>query len=123
MALEPGGAGGLDALASSWRGGDDLARRGLGALWRCPCGPPCVAVLSAMPSGALGALKRGAGLTLKMKTRVNARLPVAPRGATCWYGSTHASYGVSFSSTNNMNSLNWLADTNWIHELRHELRP
>ena len=60
VALEPGGAGGLGALASSWRGGDDLARRGLGALWRCPCGPPCVAVLSAMPSGALGALKRGA---------------------------------------------------------------
>jgi hypothetical protein len=60
VALEPGVAGGLGALASSWRGGDDLARRGLGALWRCPCGPPCVAVLSAMPSGALGALKRGA---------------------------------------------------------------
>ena len=49
---------------------------------------------------ALGAagLKRGAGLALKMKTRVDARLPVAPRGATCWYGSTHASYGVSFST-------------------------
>ena len=94
----PGGAGGLGALASSWRGGDDLARRGLDALWRCPCGPPCVAVLSAMPSGALGALKRGAGLTLKMMTRVDARLLVAPRGATCWYGSTHASYGVSFST-------------------------
>ena len=54
---------------------------------------------------ALGAagLKRGAGLTLKMMTRVNARLPVAPRGATCWYGSTHASYGVRFSSTNHLN--------------------
>ena len=52
--------------------------------------------------GAVG-LKRGAGLTLKMKTRVDARLPVAPRGATCWYGSTHASYGVRFSSTNHLN--------------------
>ena len=57
---------------------------------------------------ALGAagLKRGAGLTLKMKTRVGARLLAAPRGATCWYGSTHASYGVSFSSTNHMNWMN-----------------
>ena len=83
--------------------------------WR-PRGPsPCVAVLLArclrclsllarrgsawhvawrvQALGAAG-LKRGAGLTLKMKTRVNARLPVAPRGATCWYGSKHASYCV-----------------------------
>ena len=66
-----------------------LARRGSAwhAAWR-------VSAVQAL--GAAG-LKRGAGLTLKMKTRVNARLPVAPRGATCWYGSTHASYGVRFS--------------------------
>jgi len=67
-----------------------LARRG--AAWLVACGVSAVQAL-----GAAG-LKRGAGLTLKMKTRVNARLPVAPRGATCWYGSTHASYGVSFST-------------------------
>ena len=48
----------------------------------------------------LGGPKKSAGLTPKMKTRVDARLLVAPRGATCWYGSTHASYGVRFSSTN-----------------------
>ena len=54
-------------------------------------------------------LRRGAGLTLKMKTRVGARLLVAPRGATCWYGSTHASYGVRFSSTNHQNSPDELA--------------
>ena len=71
-----------------------LARRGLAwhVAWR-------VSAVQAL--GAAG-LKRGAGLTLKMKTRVNARLPVAPRGATCWYGSTHASYGVPFSSTNHI---------------------
>ena len=46
----------------------------------------------------LGGPKKSAGLTPKMKTRVDARLLVAPRGATCWYGSTHASYGVSFST-------------------------
>ena len=67
-----------------------LARRGLAChvAWR-------VSAVQAL--GAAG-LKRGAGLTLKMKTRVDARLLVAPRGATCWYGSTHASYGVSFST-------------------------
>ena len=32
VALEPGGAGGLGALATSWRGGDDLGRPGHGAL-------------------------------------------------------------------------------------------
>ena len=70
-----------------------LARRGLAwhVAWRVQA------------LGAAG-LKRGAGLTLKMKTRVDARLLVAPRGATCWYGSTHASYGVSFSSTNRIRS-------------------
>ena len=52
----------------------------------------------------LGGPKKSAGLTPKMKTRVDARLLVAPRGATCWYGSTHASYGVRFSSTNHLNS-------------------
>ena len=74
-----------------------LARRGLAwhVAWRVQA------------LGAAG-LKRGAGLTLKMKTRVDARLPVAPRGATCWYGSTHASYGVRFSSTNHMNCMNSL---------------
>ena len=108
--------------------------RAVARWWPCPRGPsPCVAVrrrvlgafLLAVPPvlvargaawrvawrvQALGAagLKRGAGLTLKMKTRVNARLPVAPRGATCWYGSTHASYGVRFSSTNHLNFMNLL---------------
>ena len=77
-----------------------LARRGLAwhVAWR-------VSAVQAL--GAAG-LKRGAGLTLKMKTRVDARLLVAPRGATCWYGSTHASYGVRFSSTNHMNWMNSL---------------
>ena len=72
-----------------------LARRGSAwhVAWR-------VSAVQAL--GAAG-LKRGAGLTLKMKTRVDARLLVAPRGATCWYGSTHASYGVRFSSTNHLN--------------------
>ena len=101
------GAGGLALEAWRWR----------------PRGPsPCVAVLlarclrclsllarrgsawhvawrvSAVQALGAAGLKRGAGLTLKMKTRVNARLPVAPRGAACWYGSTHASYGVRFST-------------------------
>ena len=83
------------ALGAAWRG---VARRGSAwhVAWR-------VSAVQAL--GAAG-LKRGAGLTLKMKTRVDARLLVAPRGATCWYGSTHASYGVRFSSTNHMNWMN-----------------
>ena len=75
-----------------------LARRG--AAWRV-----------AWRVQALGAagLKRGAGLTLKMKTRVDARMLVAPRGAACWYGSTHASYGVSFSTEHKPHELDELA--------------
>ena len=78
-----------------------LARRGLAwhVAWR-------VSAVQAL--GAAG-LKRGAGLTLKMKTRVDARLLVAPRGATCWYGSTHASYGVSFSTEHKPHELDELA--------------
>ena len=125
-----GGAGGAGfslcssvaggALATSWRGGDDLPRPGHGALVALSSWPVVVrrrvlgAFLLAVPPVlvARGAawrvawqlwrvqalcavgLKRGAGLTLKMKTRVDARLLVAPRGATCWYGSTHASSEV-----------------------------
>ena len=78
-----------------------LARRGSAwhVAWR-------VSAVQAL--GAAG-LKRGAGLTLKMKTRVDARLLVAPRGATCWYGSTHASYGVSFSTEHKPHELDELA--------------
>jgi hypothetical protein len=112
------GAGGL-ALEASWPVA--VRRRALGAMLQCLS---LLALLlarrgSAWPRRrrvawrvqALGAagLKRGAGLTLKMKTRVDARLLVAPRGATCWYGSTHASYGVRFSSTNHQNSPDELA--------------
>jgi hypothetical protein len=107
------GAGGL-ALEASWPVA--VRRRALGAMlqcstsacrsWRCSWrgvarrGSAWHVAWRVSAVQALGAagLKRGAGLTLKMKTRVNARLPVAPRGATCWYGSTHASYGVSFST-------------------------
>ena len=79
-----------------------LARRG--AAWRGVAAWHVAWRVSAVQALGAAGLKRGAGLTLKMKTRVDARLLVAPRGATCWYGSTHASYGVRFSSTNN-NSL------------------
>lgn len=120
------------SLVARWRRVGEVVTicrvRAMARWWPCPRGQsPCVAVSSARFSWrclrclsllallvvawrvarrvqALGAagLKRGAGLTLKMKTRVDARLLVAPRGATCWYGSTHASYGVPFSSTNHM---------------------
>ena len=53
--------------------------------------------------GCRGPKKRRRADTEDEDTR-GPRLLVAPRGATCWYGSTHASYGVSFSSTNHMNS-------------------
>ena len=44
--------------------------RGAWRVWRVAC-------------RLLGGPKKSAGLTLKMKTRVGARLLVAPRGATC----------------------------------------
>jgi hypothetical protein len=113
------------SLVARWRRVGEVVTicrvRAMARWWPCPRGPsPCSRRVSlGGASGALGVargaawrvawrvqalcavgLKRGAGLTLQMKTRVDARLLVAPRGATCWYGSTHASYGVPFSSTN-----------------------
>ena len=118
------GAGGL-ALEASWPVA--VRRRALGAMlqcstsacrsWRCSWrgvarrGSAWHVAWRVSAVQALGAagLKRGAGLTLKMKTRVDARLLVAPRGATCWYGSTHASYGVSFSTEHKPHELDELA--------------
>ena len=103
-------AGGTDALCDAHtgqiQGGHcSSAVRGV---WRCAVVARRGAWRVARGVASAGfwvGLRRGAGLTLKMKTRVGARLLVAPRGATCWYGSTHASesYGVRFSSTNHMN--------------------
>ena len=65
-------------------------------------------------SRLFGGPKKSAGLTLKMKTRVGARLLVAPRGATCQYA-LHTPYECLTARTNHTSA--------HANQLKHKLGP